>query len=166
MIASQPRSCLHLHLPSILHIDAQSQLHLPTSTILHPPRLGQRNAPAQRQVIFSEFDPEPLASASIAQVHKARLRSTNQIVAVKAGQDGRRMTGGWVCGGGRVSVGKYLSALSDFMVIARVLFLFLVCRLLFCISMFTRASASTFDIRGCTTFAFAAPCCAFVPFDS
>ena len=36
------------------------------------------------QVIFSEFDPEPLASASIAQVHRARLRSTGQVVAVKA----------------------------------------------------------------------------------
>lgn len=33
--------------------------------------------------LFSEFSPDPVASASIAQVHKARLRSNNQLVAVK-----------------------------------------------------------------------------------
>ena len=40
------------------------------------------------QAIFSEFDPEPLASASIAQVHRARLRSTGEIVAVKVQHEG------------------------------------------------------------------------------
>lgn len=33
--------------------------------------------------IFSEFDPHPLGSASIAQVHKAKLKSSDEIVAVK-----------------------------------------------------------------------------------
>eukprot|EP01022_Parablepharisma_sp_SALTPOND_P016749 TRINITY_DN2528_c2_g1_i2.p11 TRINITY_DN2528_c2_g1~~TRINITY_DN2528_c2_g1_i2.p11 ORF type:complete len:144 (-),score=17.90 TRINITY_DN2528_c2_g1_i2:1612-2043(-) len=33
--------------------------------------------------VFSEFDPDPVASASLAQVHKARLKSTGEIVAVK-----------------------------------------------------------------------------------
>jgi ubiquinone biosynthesis protein len=33
--------------------------------------------------IFSAFDPEPIASASIGQVHKARLLSTNEEVVVK-----------------------------------------------------------------------------------
>jgi ubiquinone biosynthesis protein len=33
--------------------------------------------------VFSEFEQEPLASASLGQVHKARLRSTNEVVAVK-----------------------------------------------------------------------------------
>lgn len=33
--------------------------------------------------IFSEFEEEPLASASLGQVHKAKLRKTGEIVAVK-----------------------------------------------------------------------------------
>lgn len=33
--------------------------------------------------VFSSFDPEPIASASIAQVHVARLKDTNEKVAVK-----------------------------------------------------------------------------------
>ena len=32
---------------------------------------------------FSEFDPTPLGSASIGQVHRARLKNTGQEVAVK-----------------------------------------------------------------------------------
>mmetsp|Transcript_9864 Transcript_9864/g.14839 ORF Transcript_9864/g.14839 Transcript_9864/m.14839 type:complete len:980 (-) Transcript_9864:65-3004(-) len=40
--------------------------------------------------IFSEFDYKAIASASIAQVHKARLRSTNQEVAVKLQHKGVR----------------------------------------------------------------------------
>jgi predicted unusual protein kinase regulating ubiquinone biosynthesis (AarF/ABC1/UbiB family) len=34
--------------------------------------------------VFSEFDRAPLASASLAQVHRGRLRSTGELVAVKA----------------------------------------------------------------------------------
>jgi len=33
--------------------------------------------------IFIEFDPKPLGSASIAQVHKAKLKKTGEVVAVK-----------------------------------------------------------------------------------
>jgi len=33
--------------------------------------------------LFTEFDAEPLGSASVAQVHRARLRSNGQVVAVK-----------------------------------------------------------------------------------
>jgi len=33
--------------------------------------------------VFSEFAEQPIASASLGQVHKARLKSTGEIVAVK-----------------------------------------------------------------------------------
>ena len=33
--------------------------------------------------VFSEFEETPLASASLAQVHKARLRATGEVVVVK-----------------------------------------------------------------------------------
>ncbi|CAK9009198.1 unnamed protein product [Durusdinium trenchii] len=62
--------------------------HLPVSRLEEVYRIIQRTFQKPPKVIFSEFDPEPLASASIAQVHKARLRSTNQIVAVKVQHDG------------------------------------------------------------------------------
>jgi len=33
--------------------------------------------------VFSEFDEDALAAASLAQVHKAKLKSTGEVVAVK-----------------------------------------------------------------------------------
>ena len=33
--------------------------------------------------VFSEFAEQPLASASLGQVHKAKLKSTGEVVAVK-----------------------------------------------------------------------------------
>ena len=38
--------------------------------------------------IFVEFDPEPIGTASLAQVHRGRMRDTGQEVAVKV----RRIT--------------------------------------------------------------------------
>ncbi len=35
------------------------------------------------ETLFTEFDPKPLASASVAQVHTARLKSTNEEVVIK-----------------------------------------------------------------------------------
>lgn len=37
--------------------------------------------------VFSEFEEAPIASASMAQVHRARLRSTGELVAVKVQHD-------------------------------------------------------------------------------
>lgn len=62
--------------------------HLPVSRIEEVYRIIQRTFRQPPKVIFSEFDPEPLASASIAQVHRARLRSTGKVVAVKVQHDG------------------------------------------------------------------------------
>ena len=33
--------------------------------------------------VFSEFEENPIASASLAQVHKAKLKSSGEVVAVK-----------------------------------------------------------------------------------
>lgn len=46
--------------------------------------------PAPREEIFAEFDPEPVASASLAQVYFARLRDSSQPVAVKVQRPGLR----------------------------------------------------------------------------
>ncbi|CAL1151400.1 unnamed protein product [Cladocopium goreaui] len=62
--------------------------HLPVSRIEEVYRIIQRTFRQPPKVIFSEFDPEPLASASIAQVHRARLRSNGKVVAVKVQHDG------------------------------------------------------------------------------
>ncbi|CAE7383733.1 Adck1 [Symbiodinium sp. CCMP2592] len=62
--------------------------HLPVSTVQEVYRTIQRTFHQAPKDIFCEFDPEPLASASIAQVHRARLRATKKIVAVKVQHDG------------------------------------------------------------------------------
>eukprot|EP00931_Biecheleriopsis_adriatica_P101627 TRINITY_DN76726_c0_g1_i1.p1 TRINITY_DN76726_c0_g1~~TRINITY_DN76726_c0_g1_i1.p1 ORF type:complete len:1098 (-),score=252.89 TRINITY_DN76726_c0_g1_i1:40-2934(-) len=62
--------------------------HLPVSTIDEVYRTIQKTFMKSPKDIFSEFDSEPLASASIAQVHKARLKSTGEIVAVKVQHEG------------------------------------------------------------------------------
>ncbi|CAJ1387157.1 unnamed protein product [Effrenium voratum] len=62
--------------------------HLPVSRIEEVYRIVQRTFQQPPKSIFSEFDQEPLASASIAQVHKATLRSTGEVVAVKVQHEG------------------------------------------------------------------------------
>ncbi|KAI8615874.1 ABC1 family-domain-containing protein [Chytriomyces sp. MP71] len=46
-------------------------------------RVIQQELGAHPSVLFDEFDETPIASASIAQVHKARLKGSHEMVAVK-----------------------------------------------------------------------------------
>ncbi|CAO1623579.1 unnamed protein product [Sympodiomycopsis kandeliae] len=45
--------------------------------------------------VFSEFDQSPIAAASVAQVHKARLKSTGEVVAVKVQRPSIRVQAYW-----------------------------------------------------------------------
>lgn len=62
--------------------------HLPVSSIDEVFRTIRKDLLRPPRDLFSSFDPEPIASASIAQVHRARLRSTGETVAVKVQHDG------------------------------------------------------------------------------
>lgn len=46
----------------------------------------------RREEIFESIDPNPLGSASLAQVHRATLRSTKEVVAIKVQRPGVRVT--------------------------------------------------------------------------
>lgn len=59
----------------------QSQVKPFPSQLSHAIIVNALGAPLEE--IFSEFSDDPVASASIAQVHRARLKTTNQEVAVK-----------------------------------------------------------------------------------
>lgn len=65
------------------YLEALRQLHdrMPAMSAADQQRVFRR-AFAEPE-IFDLFDPAPLASASIGQVHRARLRATGQVVAVK-----------------------------------------------------------------------------------
>ncbi|KAK9369617.1 ABC1 family-domain-containing protein [Lipomyces kononenkoae] len=55
----------------------------PISSIESVRELFLKDMGVELEEIFSEFDPVPLGTASLAQVHKARLRETGEEVAVK-----------------------------------------------------------------------------------
>jgi len=55
----------------------------PSSTFENVKEIIEKEFNKKFDEIFIEFDPVPLGSASIAQVHKAKLRKTGQVVAVK-----------------------------------------------------------------------------------
>lgn len=55
----------------------------PQSSIREVRKVVRQELGQPLEEIFDEFDPEPIASASLAQVHKARLKRTGELVAVK-----------------------------------------------------------------------------------
>lgn len=59
------------------------QMKAPTSPIDEVKRVLEEDLGRPISEVFSEFSETPVASASLAQVHKARLRSTGELVAVK-----------------------------------------------------------------------------------
>lgn len=59
------------------------QMRAPTSPIEEVKRVLEEDLGRPLSEVFSEFSEKPVASASLAQVHKAKLRSTGEIVAVK-----------------------------------------------------------------------------------
>ena len=65
------------------YLQALRQLHdkMPAMSDRHRQRAFKRAFPEPE--VFAEFTEQPLASASIGQVHQARLRDSGEIVAVK-----------------------------------------------------------------------------------
>lgn len=57
--------------------------HIPISPFEEVKAILEEETGKRLEEMFSEFEEKPLASASMAQVHKARLRSTGELVAVK-----------------------------------------------------------------------------------
>ena len=55
----------------------------PTTPLNDVKRILEEDLGRPLSEVFSEFSDLPVASASLAQVHKAKLRSTGEIVAVK-----------------------------------------------------------------------------------
>lgn len=62
--------------------------HLPVSTIQEVHRVIRRDLGKPPLDFFQSIEPEPIASASIAQVHRAYLRNSGELVAVKVQHDG------------------------------------------------------------------------------
>ena len=57
--------------------------HIPISPFEDVKKILEQETGRQLEEMFSEFEEKPIASASMAQVHRARLRSTGELVAVK-----------------------------------------------------------------------------------
>ena len=59
------------------------QMAAPTTGFEDVKQVVEEDLGMHLEDVFSEFSPTPVASASLAQVHKARLRGTGEVVAVK-----------------------------------------------------------------------------------
>ena len=58
-------------------------MHAPRTSFEDVRSIVEQELGVKLDEAFSEFDPKPLASASLGQVHKARLKTTGEVVAVK-----------------------------------------------------------------------------------
>ena len=59
------------------------QMQAPTTPFNEVKRVLEEDLGRPLEQVFSEFSERPVASASLAQVHKARLRESGEYVAVK-----------------------------------------------------------------------------------
>ena len=59
------------------------QMQAPTTPYDEVKRVLEEDLGRPLEQVFSEFSERPVASASLAQVHKARLRESGEYVAVK-----------------------------------------------------------------------------------
>lgn len=73
------------YLVPVEYVDTLSVLHnrAPRTKFEDIRRVIREDLKAELEDVFEEFDSEPVGAASFAQVHKAKLKSTGQLVAVK-----------------------------------------------------------------------------------
>lgn len=86
------------HVAQLEYLLPQQYVDTLTATLTQAPqddfsavkRVVEQDLGASIDEVFEDFEEEPIASASLAQVHRARLRSTGELVAVKVQHEGLR----------------------------------------------------------------------------